>query len=450
MKIRFKITVIATFLAGLSFIILYIVNKYKLSGIRFGYELLFPVLLFSGMIMYLYADKLVSRIDKLVSKIDLIVEGKYEFNISPVPRDELGKLEEALDKLAYHNAGIIRREKQEAHKIQTILSGIKEGVVVLDQLGRIVLFNSAAQEMFNRSQKTVQGKHLLHLVRNAELESFVASVLSGQEEGSIEFAVKESVYNAWVSVLKDENLPVGAVLVIRDVTELRRLERLRTEFVANVSHELRTPLTSIKGFVETLLNGAGEDRELRERFLYIIQAESLRLQRLIDDLLTLSRIENKGLKGESQKLSFVQNAYEKIKPVVEQYAKAKGLEIIVNIPQDLPSVRMGEDLLSQVLLNLMENAVKYTAKGRVKLNCRWDEQYVIMEVSDTGCGIPPESLSRIFERFYRVDKARSRELGGTGLGLSIVKHIIEGSGGKITVSSEVGVGTTFTCYLPRT
>jgi two-component system phosphate regulon sensor histidine kinase PhoR len=190
---------------------------------------------------------------------------------------------------------------------------------------------------------------------------------------------------------------------------------------------------------------------VRDRFLTIIQSESLRLQSIIDDLLTLSRIENKqkSLKNEVQRLSFVQNAFAKIKPVIESYAEAKGLEIKVKIPAELPYVLMGEDLLSQVLLNLMENAVKYTAEGHVAINCWSEDKHVVVAIEDSGCGIPEESLARIFERFYRVDRARSREMGGTGLGLSIVKHIVEGSGGKIVVSSEVGQGTTFTCYLPR-
>ncbi len=450
MNIRTKLTIIAILLASGSFILFYILNKYEITGVYYGWELLIPVVLFSGMIMYLYAEQLAKRMGSISDKIEMIVKGNYKFEISPIDEDELGKIEEELNQLASHNQGIIRREKQEAKTIQTILSGIREGVILLDRLGKIILVNAAIEEMFGRSQKMLQGKPLMYLLRNHELEALIEGILKDKQKSKLEIPFRDKTFSVWVSTLTEEGSTVESVLVFRDVTELRRLEKLRTEFVANVSHELRTPLTSIKGFVETLIDGAGEDKEVRDRFLRVIQGESLRLQGIIDDLLYLSRIENKpqGSKDRSKRFSFVQNAYEKIKPVIESYAQAKGLDIEVQIPDDLPYVFIGEDLLSQVLLNLMENAIKYTAEGHVKLNCLAGEKNVIVEISDTGCGIPKESIDRVFERFYRVDKARSREVGGTGLGLSIVKHIIEGSGGRITVSSEVGKGSTFRCYLP--
>jgi two-component system phosphate regulon sensor histidine kinase PhoR len=427
MNIRTKLTAFAVLLSGLSFVILSLIDRYELKGLRFGFELLVPVLILSGMMMYGYADKLMNRVERTRSKMGLIIKGKYQFDVKPIRNDEIGRLEEELDKLAHYNASLIRRGKKEAHTIQTLLSGMKEGVVILDQFGRIIMINAAAEEMFGRSQRTVEEKPLMSLMRNKELDEFVNKILEGNNEGSIEFELKECTYTSWVSILTDEEVTVGVVLVLRDVTELRRLEKMRTEFVANVSHELRTPLTSIKGFVETLLDGASEDKEVRERFLKIIQSESLRLQHIIDDLLTLSRIENRhlGKKGEAQKFGFIQNAFEKIRPVIESYAEAKGLEIKAEIPAELPYVLMGEDLLSQVLLNLMENAVKYTSSGYIALSCKAEDAVVAVEIRDTGCGIPKENLGRIFERFYRVDKARSREIGGTGLGLSIVKHIVE-------------------------
>ncbi|NLI90756.1 MAG: PAS domain-containing protein [Peptococcaceae bacterium] len=452
MNIRTKLTGLAVLLSGIPFLIYFWIDKYQPEGLGFDHRLILPVVIISALVMYFYADMLGNRIERIVAKTGLIIQGKYQFESLTIKQDEIGKLEEELDKLAHHNIGIIRSEKKEAHTIQTILSGMKEGVVILDPSGKIVLTNSAIEEMFfARSLQSLQGKPLMYLLRNNTLDEYVSEILHEKKEGSMEFQVRGCTYTVWARVLTDENINAGLVLVIRDITELRRLEKMRTEFVANVSHELRTPLTSINGFVETLLDGAAEDKELRERFLGIIQSESLRLKGIIDDLLTLSRIENKqvGLRGDAApKISFVQNAYEKIKPVIESYARAKGLEIHAKIPPELPYVLMGEDLLSQVLLNLMENAVKYTSIGQVSLSCSAEEKYIIVTVSDTGCGIPQESLSRIFERFYRVDKARSREMGGTGLGLSIVKHIVEGSGGRITVSSEVGTGTSFTCYLP--
>jgi two-component system, OmpR family, phosphate regulon sensor histidine kinase PhoR len=236
--------------------------------------------------------------------------------------------------------------------------------------------------------------------------------------------------------------------VFQDATEIRRLEQMRTEFVANVSHELRTPLTSIKGFVETLLDGAHEDPEVRKRFLQIIYDETARLQRLIEDLLTLSNIENRRLASEVT--ADAVTAYNKIVQVLSPLAQAKNIDLTVNIAVGLPKVAMGNELLGQLFLNLLENGIKYTpAGGKVWLQVGEDHGYVAIEVGDTGPGIPTQSLSRIFERFYRVDRARSREMGGTGLGLAIVKHIVEQAEGKIQVESELGRGTLFKIWIPE-
>ncbi len=188
-----------------SFVILSLIQKYEPKGVRFGYELLVPVLILSGMVMYVYTDKLLSRIERMVSKIDMIMKGKYQFDVLPIHKDEIGKLEEELDKLAHHNAGLIRREKKDAHTIQKILSGMKEGVIILDHLGNIILINSAVEEMFGRSQRTIEGKPLMSLMRNKELDEFVAETLGEKKEGNIEFKAKESIYSVWVSILTDEN-----------------------------------------------------------------------------------------------------------------------------------------------------------------------------------------------------------------------------------------------------
>ena len=449
MKIRIKLPLLLIVIAGAD--ILLIISNKPLR-IFSSERLITAILLVSAIIIYGYTTRLVKRIGRISSKLDLIGRGEYYLEISDLPKDELGSLEEKLDKLASYNQGLIRKKQDEDFTLQTILSGIQEGVIILNCFGRITFINSAIERMFERDLKSLEGKFLMNLIRDKELDQVVTKiVLDTIKQENIEIQSKGNIYSIWISGLPGENMNIGVVLVIRNVTELRRLERMRTEFVANVSHELRTPLTSIKGFIETLLDGAAEDKETRERFLRVIYNESLRLQAIIDDLLTLSRIENKplGIKREIAKFCFIQNAFLKIRPVIESYAEAKGLKINVLIPDDLPNVRIGEDLLSQVLLNLMENAVKYTAKGQISLLCSSREDFVIVEVKDTGCGIPEGDIARIFERFYRVDRARSREMGGTGLGLSIVKHIVEDSGGRITVASEVGKGSTFTCFLPR-
>jgi len=309
MKIRIKLPLLLIVIAGAD-ILLIISNK---SLRIFSSErLITAILLVSAIIIYGYTTRLVKRIGRISSKLDLIGRGEYYLEISDLPKDELGSLEEKLDKLASYNQGLIRKKQDEDFTLQTILSGIQEGVIILNCFGRITFINSAIERMFERDLKSLEGKFLMNLIRDKELDQVVTKiVLDTIKQENIEIQSKGNIYSIWISGLPGENMNIGVVLVIRNVTELRRLERMRTEFVANVSHELRTPLTSIKGFIETLLDGAAEDKETRERFLRVIYNESLRLQAIIDDLLTLSRIENKplGIKREIAKFCFIQNAF---------------------------------------------------------------------------------------------------------------------------------------------
>lgn len=398
--------------------------------------------------VYMYSHKLTKQLKTIRLSAQYLSQGNFNKTYFPDTTDEVGELADEINRLSKHVENIIQTATQEADRLEALLTGMQEGVVALDHVGRVVLLNSAAEKIFNHKLAEVKQKYLLELVHHPDLERMVSDVLRGKPAGLIELNIEHLTVSIQVSpILNEGERPRGVVIVTHDMTELRRLEKLRTEFVANVSHELRTPLTSIKGFAETLLDGAAEMPELRERFLKIIEAETLRLQRLIDDLLTLSHIENRDNRR-SRGFSYVQRAYDKIQPVIQRYAEAKGITLNVSLPQGLPAVAMGEDLLSQVLLNLMENAVKYTTEGSVWLRGDLGVGEVSLEFGDTGCGIPEASLPRIFERFYRVDKARSREQGGTGLGLSIVKHIVDGSGGRISVRSQLGRGTVFTCFLP--
>jgi len=403
-----------------------------------------------GGIVYYFASRYGVRLEKLYYTAKEISEGKFQIPFLPESTDELGKLTNEILSLAQQVKISIQKNYQEAQKTQAILTGMQEGVLSLDQVGRIVLVNQAAEKIFGIAQEQVTNQYISELGQYDELEQMVGQALEKGEVGSVELSINpKMIVRAQVSPIKGESMRArGAVIVCYDITELRRLEQVRTEFVGNVSHELRTPLTSIKGFVETLQDGAAEVPALRDRFLNIIHMETLRLQRLVDELLTLSRIENHRVDLGGEVKSTIQEAYEKIRPVIEPYAAAKQIKVEVNIEKDLPAVSMGIDLLSQVLLNMMENAVKYTNDGKIWLRAFRTKKAIQLEFGDTGCGIPQEDLPRIFERFYRVDKARSRDQGGTGLGLSIVKHIVEGAKGKISVSSQLGLGTVFICELP--
>lgn len=401
-----------------------------------------------GGIVLAYTHRLARDLRILQSSAQRLSRGRFQKVSLSASADELGQLGDELNRLSRHIENLIQTAAQETHRLEALLGGMQEGVVALDHVGRVVLLNAAAEQIFSHPFAEVKHKYLVELVQDQELDKLVSEVLQGGPAAMIELNIAEHIVRTQVSpILTEDDRPRGAVIVSHDITELRRLEKLRTEFVGNVSHELRTPLTSIKGFAETLLDGAAEDPALRERFLKIIQAESLRLQRLVEDLLTLAHIENRDVRR-TDGVSNVQRAYDKIQPVIERYAEAKGIFLKVDLPPDLPALSMGEDLLSQLMLNLMENAVKYTSEGTVWFKGSAGVGEVHLEFGDTGCGISEKSLPRIFERFYRVDKARSREQGGTGLGLSIVKHIVDGSGGKITVRSELGRGTVFICSLP--
>ncbi|HWQ43867.1 MAG TPA: ATP-binding protein [Desulfosporosinus sp.] len=454
MSIKWRLTALFIGMTGLSLLLFWVGESVRIASgqqqIDVGVVVL--ALCLPAGVVYLYTSQLARRMEKLHFATQRIARGDFEHIYLSDSTDELGQFTVELNNLSSHVERIVQNGTQEAHKMEAILAGMQEGVVAVDHMGQIVLVNAAAERIFERRGTDVEFRYLLGLICDLELEQVVRNVLLGKNHGTIETHIAQRTVQSQVSpILSEKGLPRGAVIVIHDVTELRRLEQMRTEFVANVSHELRTPLTSIKGFVETLLDGAVDEPSVRDRFLKIIQAETLRLQRLIEDLLTLAHYEGRENRVEegSLKVSYVHKAYEKIRPVIQSYAESKKIKLEIALLEDLPPVSMGEDLLSQLLLNLLENAVKYTTEGRVWLHALAGQDYIHLEFGDSGCGIPEEILPRIFERFYRVDKARSREQGGTGLGLSIVKHMVEGTGGKISVVSQLEVGTVFTCELPR-
>ena len=455
MSIKWRLTALFIGMTGLSLLLFWVGESVRIAsnGQQIDFGVIFLAVGLPAGIVYFYSSQLSRRMEKLHFATQRIARGDFEHIHLSDSNDELGQFTTELNSLSRHVEMIVQNGTQEAHKMETILAGMQEGVVAVDHVGRVVLVNSAAEKIFERQGTNRELKYLLELTYDSELEHLIRKVLSGQllsatRETHIAQRTVQSQINP---ILSGQGQIRGAVIVMHDITELRRLEQMRTEFVANVSHELRTPLTSIKGFVETLLDGAAKDPSLRDRFLKIIQAETLRLQRLIEDLLTLANLEGRDnrIGMSSGKVSYVQKAYETIKPVILSFAQAKGIMVEVDLPENIPPLLIGENLLSQLLLNLLENAVKYTTEGRVWLHAQVGQEHIHLEFGDTGCGIPEEMLPRIFERFYRVDKARSREQGGTGLGLSIVKHMLEDMGGKISVTSQLGVGTVFACDLPR-
>lgn len=334
---------------------------------------------------------------------------------------------------------------------QTLFNSMVEGLLLLDETGRVQLANRAFANLFGVAT-AVQGKTILEVLRQHELADLLKRV--GIEKQVLGYELKlsgsaERVLQVNAALIADNaGMRRGTILVFHDLTRLKQLERTREEFVANVSHELRTPLSLIKGYTETLLEGAKEDPEITTRFLQIIQRNSERLQYLIEDLLTISELESGRWKMNLQMIQ-LRPFVDRILDELRSGANAREVALINQVPE--LSVRADVDRLQQVLGNLVGNAIKYgRLKGTVIVRGCATESEIQICVQDDGPGIPAEALERVFERFYRVDKARSREQGGTGLGLSIVKHIVLSHGGRVWAASEAGKGAAFYFALPRT
>lgn len=434
-------------------------------------------MLLSAVLGYLLATRLTRPLREMAHAVQQISGKKLGERLEVESDDEIGRLAGAFNEMAGRLERIVQDISEERNKLDAILASMPDGVIAVDQERKIILFNSAAEKLFGVGEKSALGRHILEVIRNYELAQVFEAPGSGQEAWTQEvnlFTPEERVLRAYATSIRGQQREAaGIVVVLHDITELRRLEQIRTEFVSNVSHELRTPLTSIKGFTETLLDGTLEDPSTARRFLEIIDREADRLVRLISDLLDLSRIESKKVELKRRPLE-LGAVVERGIAVLAAQAQAKGIAVSAHLPQDLPRVLADEDMLGQVLINLLDNALKYTPfGGKVEISARVEEgkknagslrrsrnrgrgkdrdregkALVAVTVADTGIGIPREKLPRLFERFYRVDKARSRELGGTGLGLSIVKHIVERHGGTVSVESEVGRGSRFTFTMP--
>ncbi len=376
--------------------------------------------------------------------------GRYDSRVRAVPDDEVGVLADTMNRLASELAERIAKMTSEDERLRAMLAGMVEGVVAVDGDDRIAFANQAARVLLSLEDDDIQERRLWEVARLAGLAELLEGARTSGTVQRAELAAGERALEAHASpfATDDERARTGLVIVLHDVTELRRLERVRRDFVANVSHELKTPLTTIKGFVETLLTGAVNDEQHNVRFLQRIDDNVERLSFLVSDLLSLARIESQAEAIAREPVSWRELIVRAVARHGES-ADQKGLGL--EFDAEIPSVVVLGDLegLTQVVDNLLENAINYTpAPGEVRLTLSERDGRGVLEVSDTGVGIPPQDLERIFERFYRVDKARSRALGGTGLGLSIVRNLVGAMGGEIHVQSEVGSGTTFTVELP--
>ena len=386
-----------------------------------------------------------SRINRVRRFAERAAAGDFTPPQRAAAGDELADLADAVGGMVAQLGQTIHTLTDERNRSAAILGSMVEGVAVVGGDERILYCNQAFEQILELPQGSSQGKKLVEGLRQADLVTAVRQVLPGGDEvtGEVEVGtVRRRSFSVTAAPVRAAEAS-SAVLVLHDITELRRLERVRRDFVANVSHEFKTPLTAIQGFAETLLGGALDDKANRKRFVEIIREHARRLARLTDDLLKLSRIEAGRLDLESRPVS-VAGLVNGCVETARLNAESRGLRIAVELPEGLPPVRGDAVQLDEVLQNLIDNALQYTPSGgRIDVTAYSNGHEVIFTVADTGIGIPESDLERIFERFYRVDAARSREAGGTGLGLSIARHIVDAHGGRIWVESAVGQGSRF-------
>lgn len=411
------------------------------------------VAFFFSILISLAVSALISRpIRDMAWITQAIARDSFSKKVTVTSNDEIGELARAINYMTEQIETRMEEVIASRSRLEAVLLSMFEGVMVLDAQGTILLMNKRLRD-FLRIDKDPTGRKPLEVIRNIEVQEIADRSFrleTGLESKEVTLLVPdEKILSIHATPVVRDAKTEGAVLVFYDITELRHLEKIRKDFVANVSHELRTPTSNIKGYAETLLDGALDDRKNAKDFVDIIYNDAMRLEALINDLLDLSKLESGKIKLSLQK-THIRPLTERVIASLRQQTDAKSIQMRSDISEAIPPVKVDEAMIIQVLVNLITNAIKYTPQGgSITLSCRDLEDFIQVDVADTGIGIPEEDLPRIFERFYRVDKARSRELGGTGLGLSIVKHIIQSHGGDVFVSSVVSQGSTFSFTIPK-
>ena len=411
---------------------------------------LFLCLLGAIAMTWIFSAAISWRIQRLKVFAEHVLD-KNSMN-APLPEEgeEAAQLNQSLRRMASRIRELVDRLSLESSRRDVILKSMAEGVLAVDHQMRVLFCNESLSTALGLRSPVEENTPLVGLVRDPNFLALISGVLTSGEpaQSKLQFATEDAnVFEAYVGPLE---VPPhrGALIILHDITAMERLERIRRDFVANVSHELRTPLTAIRGYAETLLGGALSDSEHNRRFVEIIQAHAIRLNNIASDLLTLSDLESGRRDAEPGPIS-VEEAVNTAFLTVEPEAKIRGVHLVRGDVSD--AWITGHALrLEQALVNLLDNAVKFNhVGGEARIDCgTTTDGRVFITVSDNGSGMPSDDLPRIFERFYRVDRARSREVGGTGLGLSIVKHVVERMEGTIKVESRLGRGSTFTILLP--
>jgi two-component system phosphate regulon sensor histidine kinase PhoR len=407
----------------------------------------------AGLVTLVAARRISRPLEDIRNAAGRFASGDLSFRIPTTGSEETAELAQAMNDMAAQLDDRIHTVLNQRNEQEAVLSSMVEGVLAVDSKERVLTMNHAAGNLLSIAPPEALGRTLQEITRNSEIHDFARRALraDGPTERDITFfhsGDTRSIQAHGAPIQDADGRRLGVVIVLNDVTRLRRLESIRQDFVANVSHELKTPITSIKGFVETLRDGAMNDAEDASRFLAIIARQADRLGAIIEDLLSLSRIEQDANEDALElQLTPLRGILAGAMESCRMKAGEKSIEIDLECSEDM-NVKANAPLLEQALVNLIDNAIKYSPDGaHVRVSAEQDKGATAISVADDGCGIAEGHVGRLFERFYRVDKARSRQLGGTGLGLAIVKHIALAHGGRVSVESRPNEGSTFTLHL---
>ncbi|MBC3805158.1 PAS domain S-box protein [Acetobacterium fimetarium] len=417
---------------------------------------IFTTILATILLITLMLNRELKPLDDASAFARAIASGKYGQQLSMIRKDKIGELVESLNQMSLQLNHSFTEMNRKNAELTSILSSMNHGVIAIDQENQIIHLNDAARKTLDlTAEEKVIGKNILAVYREAFIPELMEYLKNEESERtSFESRIHQDqimrVYINRIVEAENNSISNGHIIVLEDITLLKNLENMRRDFVANVSHELKTPITTIKGFIETIQVNKIDDPQTLERFYSIISEESDRLSRLVSDILVLSQLENKG--GFERKFEHLQLNREitQIFDILKLSAEKKEIVMLASGEESI-TLNFVADEFRQMMINLIDNAIKYSETGKkVEVVMTHDADEVRIEVKDQGYGIPEKDIDRIFERFYRVDKSRSKEKGGTGLGLAIVKHIIYNNRGKIVVNSKVGEGTAFVIHLPKT
>ena len=416
---------------------------YRVSNILLTATLI--ALLLTAILGVFISRTIIRPIQEITRQAIAITKGDFDQKVKIYGEDEIGRLGITFNQMAKRLKEAIFQNQEEREKLSSILGHMSDGVIATNEQGKVLVVNQGALELLGLQESQVLHQSIQSIFSKIEFPIRDRSVIydysqTEQDQKQVKMSVTQIQHR--------EKGEISQIIVIRDVTKEEKLEKMRKEFVANVSHELRTPLTTLKSYLEALDEGAVEDPELAHHFIKVTRVETDRMIRLVNELLHLSRLDEKQIQLHPSLVP----VKELIEDVIDRFsfqAKQQSIKLIAVLPDYLPTIELDRDQIDQVLDNLVSNAIKYTGeKGTVSIVARLKQNTLFIEVTDTGVGIPKHHLTRLFDRFYRVDKARSRELGGTGLGLAIAKEIVKAHHGEIQVESEVNKGTKVSFYIP--